>query len=68
MNIVFGYSSESKEIISNGVVFCSYSYDKKQEKYICKHIHESYKKGCKFLYSDSPSGLCIQLEKFYKNI
>lgn len=61
-----GYSTNEKVIYLDGRVLCSFSYDKKQEKYICKHEHSSYTKGYKFLYADSPDGLCKQIEKTCK--
>jgi len=62
-NIVCGFSSNEMKIYLNGEILCSYSYDKKQDKYICKHENEVYQKGYKFLYSTYPSGLCEQIIK-----
>ena len=59
--VMCGFSSNEKKIYLNGEIICSYSYDKRQEKYICKHEHITYEKGYKFYYSDSPSGLCTQI-------
>lgn len=63
LKIMVGFSSNENKIFLNGEILCSYSYDKKQEKYICKHEHSSYAKGYKFLYANSPSGLCTQITK-----
>lgn len=57
------YSTNEKKIYLNGKVLCSYSYDRNQEKYICRHEHVTYPKGYKFLYANSPSGLCQQISK-----
>lgn len=62
-NIVCGFSSNEMKIYLNGEILCSYSYDKRQDKYICKHESDIYQKGYKFLYSNSPGGLCDHIIK-----
>lgn len=62
-SVMCGFSSNEMKIYLNSEIICSYSYDKKQEKYICKHEHITYAKGYKFYYANSPSGLCDQITK-----
>ena len=51
------------EFVMNNEVIGTWSYDKKQDKYITKFVHKSYNKGFKFLYANSPEGLRIQIGK-----
>lgn len=57
------YCTEDNNFYCNGELICTCSYDKRQQKYITKHIHNSYKKGYKFLYANSPIGLASQIQK-----
>ena len=61
-----GYEDYHGEFILNNKIICTWSYDKKQNKYITDHIHKSYNKGYKFLYARSIEGLRIQIENRIK--
>ena len=60
-------STEDNSFYCNGELICTYSYDKKQKKYITKHIHKSYESGFKFLYANNIFELATQIQKRMNN-
>jgi hypothetical protein len=61
------FCADDKGFYCNGELICTYSYDKRQGKYITKHNHESYKRGFKFIYGDSPEDIRVKIEKRIRN-
>jgi len=59
--------TEDNSFYCNGELICTYSYDKRQNKFIAKHNHKSYERGFKFLYGNSPEGIRIKIEKRINN-
>lgn len=61
------YNSEDNSFYYGSELVGTCSYDRRQQKYIVKHIHKSYAKGYKFLYASSINGLALEIQKRINN-